>query len=195
MIKFQEREIRNCGKIIFTCTILSPHLFHHKEIRSTQNQPKISFHLPIIIIKSTQINSKYQNLSCRLERLNYERVMAQMLDLTNDLNVREDEIQRLKKQVNDLIEAQQHKERRYFKSWKYGWLKIKILSISDFLSRYEQDAEIRMKLGKRFRNYDILIIFLSLFEPQPKMSYHFFICWNCIFYFDCVWIKISLSIN
>jgi len=42
--------------------------------------------------------------------------MAQMLDLTNDLNVREDEIQRLKKQVNDLIEAQQHKERRYFKS-------------------------------------------------------------------------------
>jgi len=39
--------------------------------------------------------------------------MAQMLDLTNDLNVREDEIQRLKKQVNDLMEAQQHKERRY----------------------------------------------------------------------------------
>jgi hypothetical protein len=62
----------------------------------------------------------------RLERMNYERVMAQMLDLTNDLTMREEEIHKLRRQVNELSEAQQQKERRY-----------------------EQDAEIRMKLGKR----------------------------------------------
>lgn len=61
-----------------------------------------------------------------VERSNYERLMVQMLVLTNDLNEREDQIIALKKREAVYTETIANKERMY-----------------------EQDAMVRMQLGKR----------------------------------------------
>lgn len=61
-----------------------------------------------------------------VERTNYERLMVQMLVLTNDLNEREDQIIALKKREAAFQDTLANKERMY-----------------------EQDAMVRMQLGKR----------------------------------------------
>jgi len=61
-----------------------------------------------------------------VERTNYEKLMVQMLVLTNDLNEREDQIIAMKKREDALVEQLASKERMY-----------------------EQDAMVRMQLGKR----------------------------------------------
>ncbi|CAE7846066.1 unnamed protein product, partial [Symbiodinium microadriaticum] len=61
-----------------------------------------------------------------VERSNYEKLMVQMLVLTNDLNEREDQIIAMKKREEAYIEQLASKDRMY-----------------------EQDAMVRMQLGKR----------------------------------------------
>jgi uncharacterized coiled-coil protein SlyX len=61
-----------------------------------------------------------------VERTNYEKLMVQMLVLTNDLNEREDQIIAMKKREEAYIEQLASKDRMY-----------------------EQDAMVRMQLGKR----------------------------------------------
>jgi hypothetical protein len=61
-----------------------------------------------------------------VERSNYEKLMVQMLVLTNDLNEREDQLISMKKREEAYLEQLASKDRMY-----------------------EQDAMVRMQLGKR----------------------------------------------
>ena len=64
-----------------------------------------------------------------VERSNYEKLMVQMLVLTNDLNEREDQIIAMKKREEAFKEQLASKEKMY-----------------------EQDAKVRMQLGKRLED-------------------------------------------
>ena len=64
-----------------------------------------------------------------VERSNYEKLMVQMLVLTNDLNEREDQIIAMKKREAAFEEQLASKEKMY-----------------------EQDAKVRMQLGKRLED-------------------------------------------
>jgi hypothetical protein len=64
-----------------------------------------------------------------VERSNYEKLMVQMLVLTNDLNEREDQIILMKKREAAFEEQLASKEKMY-----------------------EQDAKVRMQLGKRLED-------------------------------------------
>ena len=64
-----------------------------------------------------------------VERSNYEKLMVQMLVLTNDLNEREDQIIAMKKREAVFEEQLASKEKMY-----------------------EQDAKVRMQLGKRLED-------------------------------------------
>jgi chromosome segregation ATPase len=64
-----------------------------------------------------------------VERSNYEKLMVQMLVLTNDLNEREDHIIAMKKREAAFEEQLASKEKMY-----------------------EQDAKVRMQLGKRLED-------------------------------------------
>lgn len=87
-----------------------------------QASPPIDYPEDIVAIKTVP-DLKKQLL---IERCNYERLMVQMLSVTNDLNDREDVIIRYKSRENELSQALAAKDRMY-----------------------EQDVMVRMQLGKR----------------------------------------------